>query len=152
MLQQARQRDDTVRQERVTVRMRRGVGLLFVGGAVVHLSLASFNPSGYDAFADGSLFEFVRLGWREIFMSDPSAWALLLAWGEAVLGALLMLGGTPARWGYAGVIAFHVALMLFGWGFWMWSVPALIFLVWLARRDWPLLEQPRVPTEGDSRP
>ena len=66
-------------------------------------------------------------------------------WGEAVLGTALLLGGTAARWGYAGVIAFHVALMLFGWGFWMWSVPALVFLVWLARRDWPLLDQPTSP-------
>lgn len=152
MLQQAGQHGSRTGQEQVTVRLRRAVGLLYIGGAVVHITLASFNARGYDAFADGALLDVVRSGWREIFMSDPSAWALLLAWGEAALGAALLLGGTAARWGYGGVIAFHVALMLFGWGFWTWSVPALVFLVWLARRDWPLLGQPRVPTTGDSRP
>jgi hypothetical protein len=29
--------------------------------------------------------------------------------------------------------------MLFGWGFWLWSVPVLAFLVWAARRDWSSL-------------
>ena len=33
----------------------------------------------------------------------------------------------PLRWG--AVIAFHLALMLFGWGIWTWSVPALEFLI-----------------------
>ena len=34
-----------------------------------------------------------------------------------------------------GVLAFHLLLMLFGFGFWLWSIPALVVLVWLARRD-----------------
>jgi hypothetical protein len=59
--------------------------------------------------------------------------------GELTLGLLLLAGGTWARVGWVGVIAFHVALMLFGWGFWIWSVPVLVFLVVAARRDWPAL-------------
>jgi hypothetical protein len=34
-------------------------------------------------------------------------------------------GGRIAKLGSAGVIAFHLLLMLFGWGIWFWCVPAL---------------------------
>jgi hypothetical protein len=37
------------------------------------------------------------------------------------------------------VIAFHLALMAFGWGVWLWSVPGLAGLVPAALRDWPRL-------------
>jgi hypothetical protein len=33
------------------------------------------------------------------------------------------------------VIAFHVLLMLFGFGVWLWCLPALALLVVLARKD-----------------
>jgi hypothetical protein len=33
-------------------------------------------------------------------------------------------------------VTFNVLLMLFGWGFWAWSVPAVYLLVRLARTDW----------------
>ncbi len=55
--------------------------------------------------------------------------------GETTLGILLLLGGRCATIGWVGVIAFHVLLMLFGYGVWLWSVPALVLLVFLARRD-----------------
>ena len=152
MLQQVRGRGETSGQALLIARLRRGVALLYIGGAVVHISLASFHARAYETFSDGALFHIVDSGWREVFMSDPRAWALLLALGEACLGAALLLGGRAARWGYVGVIVFHAALMSFGWGFWLWSVPALCFLVWLAHRDWPLLGQPTVPEQGDSRP
>ena len=29
------------------------------------------------------------------------------------------------RLGYLAVVVFHLALMLFGWGFWLWCLPAL---------------------------
>ncbi len=37
--------------------------------------------------------------------------------------------------GWVGVLLFQVLLMLFGPGFWLWSLPAIALLVWLARRD-----------------
>ena len=66
-------------------------------------------------------------------MSHPALWAGLLAAREIVLGLALVIGGRLALPGLVGVIAFHLALMLFGWGVWLWSVPALVGLVWLAR-------------------
>jgi hypothetical protein len=59
--------------------------------------------------------------------------------GELVMALLLLRGGAGAKVGWVGVIAFHATLMLSGWGYWLWSVPALVFLVWAARRDWPAL-------------
>jgi hypothetical protein len=47
--------------------------------------------------------------------------------------------GTDGRTSWAAVIAFHLLLMLFGWGLWIWCPPALAVLVPLAVRDWPHL-------------
>ena len=33
------------------------------------------------------------------------------------------------------MIGFHLLLMLFGFWAWLWCVPALVLLVYLARRD-----------------
>jgi hypothetical protein len=74
--------------------------------------------------------------WDRIFMAAPVGWGLALSLGEAALGVLLLRGGAWAKAGWAGVIAFHLALMLFGWGFWLWSVPALAFLIPAAVADW----------------
>jgi len=86
----------------------------------------------------------VRAGWSDVFMAAPVFWGLCLFLGETVLGTCLLAGGAWARVGWAGVIAFHVLLMLFGVGIWLWAVPALAVLVALARADWPYLK-PREP-------
>jgi hypothetical protein len=75
-------------------------------------------------------------------MPHPHAWFLALAVGEVVLGLLLLRGGPAARVGWTGVIAFHVLLMAFGFGIWVWCLPALAFLVPAARADWPALAAP----------
>lgn len=59
-----------------------------------------------------------------------------MAAGEGILGLLLLVGrGRLRAVGWVGVIVFHVALMTFGWGFWLWSVPALALLVPAAVSD-----------------
>jgi hypothetical protein len=69
-------------------------------------------------------------------MAQPVAWILLLAVVEILIGALLLSWAPSAvRIGWAGVIGFHVLLMLFGIGFWLWCVPVLAAVVPLARRD-----------------
>jgi hypothetical protein len=118
----------------------RAAGRLVVGGFVltmggVHLGLVTADPQVYRHFADGGLFPFVRAGWHEVVMADPAIWGLLLMAAELTLGALLIIGGRAARWGWYGVVVFHLLLMLFGFGVWVWSIPALVLLVSLARRD-----------------
>ena len=46
-----------------------------------------------------------------------------------LLGIALLAGGRWSLLGYLGVIAFHLAMLLFGWGVWLWAVPVLIVVV-----------------------
>jgi hypothetical protein len=119
--------------------LRRAVGCFFLFTGGVHLGMVAADVEVYRHFADGSLVPFVRDAWTDIFMAHAAVWALLVMTGELAMGVLLLRGGTAAKVGWVGVIAFHVALLLFGWGFWLWSVPVLAFLFWAARRDWPAL-------------
>ena len=111
---------------------------LVMGG--IHVGIVAVDPGAYRPFADGALFGFVRSGWSDVFMAHPAIWGLLLAAGEITLGALLMTGGRSARWGWAGIAIFQLLLMLFGWGFWLWSAPALAVIYLGARRDWAGLQ------------
>jgi hypothetical protein len=83
-----------------------------------------------------------------VVMADPSVGGLVVAVGEALLGLLLLSADLRRRRvGWAGTIAFHVALMCFGWGFWMWCVPAVALLGRGAWQDRSSVEGP-----GSSRP
>jgi hypothetical protein len=111
------------------------VGGFFLMMAGVHLGIVASDPETYRDFAQGGLFAFVRDGWTEIVMARPEVYGLLLMTGEAVLGAALLIGGRAARLAWVGVIGFHLLLILFGWWFLVWVVPALALVVPLARRD-----------------
>lgn len=118
---------------------RRIVGGLFLWGSGIHIGIAAADPSTYRHFADGGLFGFVRQGWANIFMADARAWALALACAELAAGVLLLTRGRAVATGWAAVIVFHVLLMLFGFGFWLWSLPALAVLcrlAWTDRVEW----------------
>jgi len=114
---------------------RRVVGAFYLVMGGVHLGVVSADTETYRHFADDGIFPFVREGWSSIVMAQPSFWGLLLMVGEVTLGALLLTGPRTARLGWAGVIAFHVLLLPFGFWLWSYAVPALAILVWLARRD-----------------
>lgn len=118
------------------------VGGFFLSMGGVHLGIVAADPQFYRPFADAALFPFVRDGWADIFMAAPVFWGLCMVAGETTLGVLLLAGGRAARLGWVGVIAFHLLLMLFGWGVWLWCLPALALLVPLAIRDWPRLTRP----------
>lgn len=126
-------------------RLRTAVGRKIVGGFYVsmggvHLGIVVSNPAFYRPFASEAYFDFVRSGWAQVFMAHPRVvWGMALVVGETLLGVALLVGGRCAKVGWAGVIAFHVALMLFGFGTWLWSIPVLALLVPLARADWPYL-------------
>jgi hypothetical protein len=111
------------------------VGGFYLSMGGVHLGLVAADPQTYRHFADGGLFDFVREGWHDIFMSQPAAFGLSLMAAETVLGVFLLLGGRWATVGWTGAVVFHVLLMLFGFGFWLWCVPAIAALAHLARKD-----------------
>ena len=117
-------------------RARRFVAAFFMWTSGIHVGIVAADTSFYRTFADQAVLPFVKNSWQEVFMAAPVAWGLALAVGELALGLLLFRGGVAGRLGWTGVIAFHVLLVLFGWGFLFWSGPALAFLVWAAVRDW----------------
>lgn len=112
---------------------------LFGVGAFVHLGLALFSPDSYQPFADEALFGWVYDGWQNVFMAAPTLWALVLGAGELLVAVLLV---RSRRIGYVAVVVFHLALMLFGWGFWLWSVPALCFAVPAMVHEYRAARQP----------
>ncbi|HJR37414.1 MAG TPA: hypothetical protein VJ819_03435 [Nocardioidaceae bacterium] len=118
---------------------RRVVGGFYLSMGGVHVGIVAVDPTVYRSFADAAYLSFVRTGWNEIFMADPRMWGLALALGETLLGTALLVGGGWGRLGWIGVIGFHLALMLFGFGIWLWCIPALALLVPLARADWQRL-------------
>ncbi|MGJ0558344.1 hypothetical protein [Methylocystis sp.] len=111
------------------------VGGFFLSMGGVHLGIATSDPSTYQHFADDALFAFVRDGWQDVFMAHPTFFGLLLMAAETTAGILLLLGGRFATVGWAAVAVFHVLLGLFSFGIWVWCVPALVLIGYLARRD-----------------
>lgn len=123
-----------------TATVRRGVGGFYLFTAGVNAGLVAADPEVYRSFADESFVPLVTRAWHDVVMDHPVPWFLALAAAELVLGVLLLRGGRAARAGWAGVLAFQLLLMVFGVGFWLWSVPALALLLPVARRDWSRLQ------------
>lgn len=143
---QPRTRPDAVPRERTRASVvRRFVGGFYLVMGGINAGIVAADPETYRTFADGSYWSFVTDAWHSVVMAHPVAWILALAAGEVVLGLLLLRGGTAAKVGWSGVIAFHVLLMSFGLGFWLWCVPALLLLVPVARADWPALGDGSAP-------
>lgn len=125
----------------------RYVGWFFLWTSGIHVGIAAAGPDLYRHFADGALVPGLTSLWRSVFMAHAGASGLVLALGEATLALLVLLGsGARRRIGWVGMITFHLALMCFGWGFWVWCVPALALLVRGAVHDW------RSEGPGSSRP
>lgn len=109
---------------------------LFLGGSLVHLVLGLFAADSYEPFADGALVAIARDTWTDVFLAHPTAWALALAALELAIGSMLLRRrGLFRTAGYGLAIAFHLALMAFGWGYWLWTLPALLVLVLVVRAD-----------------
>lgn len=118
---------------------RRFVGCFYLTMAGINAGIVFADAGSYRHFADTSYLPFVTRMWRDVVMAHPAAWGLLLAGGEIVLGTLLLQRGRAAQAGWLGVIAFHLLLMTFGFGIWLWSVPVLALLIPAAHTDWPAL-------------
>ena len=127
---------EQIRPAERTGRPGRIVGSFFLFTGGIHLGLVAADPEFDRHFADEALLPFITSAWQDVFMANPSAWGLALSLCQVALGVLLLLGGSWATIGWAGVIAFHLGLMLIGWGYWLWSVPALAILVPSAVAHW----------------
>ena len=110
------------------------VGVMFTGGAAIHVAIVVTGTETYRHFADTAFIPFIKQAWLAVFMPHAALLGLLLAAFELAVG-LLILAGPKTRLGLVAAIVFHLGLMLFGWGFWFWSVPMLAMLVALLRYD-----------------
>lgn len=130
----------SVRVSRTPPSVTTALGGFYLAMSGIHVGIVAADAETYRHFADTALFGFVRTGWSDVFMANPSVWGLLLALGEVAIGVLLLIGGRAARGGWIAVLVFQMLLMLFGWGFWLWSLPALAVLVLGIRHDWAQLD------------
>lgn len=126
------------------------VGWFFLWTSGIHVGIVAADPGFYGHFADEALLPGLERAWAQVFMPHAAVCGLLIAAGEAGLGLLLLGSPRQRRVGWVGVIGFQVALMAFGWGFWLWSVPVLLLLVPAAMADSRSVTSPRVPTRRDS--
>lgn len=104
--------------------------LWMLAGAGVNALLLA-RGEDYSGFAAGSWLPFVRRTWDSLVVPYHAFFVGLLIVGEAAAG-LLVLGKGKARlaalWSLVG---FNALLVLFGWGFLIWSVPVSAGLVGL---------------------
>ena len=119
---------------------RAAVGVLFVaGGALVHvINLATGED--YAGFAGPAHFAWVTHAWNAVVVPHPILFIGLLAAFEATAGVLAVSGGRRTQLGYLAVIAFYLALWLFGWMETVWvlvMLPAMVLLLLAERRAAP---------------
>jgi hypothetical protein len=92
------------------------LGAFFLVTAGINIGLVVADRTIYRAFGDQGLFSFVRSGWRDVVMDLPGVWIGLLAAGEIAIGLAFLARPPWPRVAYLAAGAFHLALMLFGWG------------------------------------
>ena len=122
-----------LRDPRALLVGRIALGLLFVvGGALVNGYYLATGVN-YDDFADRSMLTFVTDTWRDLVAPNQGFFIGLLIAFEATVGALVLIGGRASVVGMIGILGFHVGLMFFGWGFWIWSIPMMVGVSLLLR-------------------
>lgn len=89
----------------------------------------------YSGFADGASTAFVRDAWQSVVVPPQGLFIGLLIAFEAAAGALVLVEGRVRQTALLLLIGFNVALVSFGWGFLMWSVPMVVALSLLRRAD-----------------
>jgi uncharacterized membrane-anchored protein len=114
---------------------RVAVAVLFLAAGAAVNAMFLLTGADYDGFADGSPIAFVRDTWQSLVVPRHELFIWLLVVFEAAVGVGAAVGGRATQVAYVAAIAFHVALMSFGVGFWVWSLPMIVGLVLLLRAE-----------------
>jgi hypothetical protein len=104
---------------------RWAVALLFLGAGALVNAIFLATGDDYAEFADGAYLRFVSDTWRELVVPNHHLFISLLIAFETIVGLLVLAGGRRAELGFEAAIVFHVALLSFGWGFYLWSIPMI---------------------------
>jgi hypothetical protein len=108
--------------------------LYMFAGALVNLGFLARGDT-YRDFAKASYIPFVRDTWRSLVVPHVEIFITLLIVFEAAVGASVLMGKRWTQGALIAAIAFHVALMSFGWGFFIWSIPMIGALGTLLRGE-----------------
>lgn len=104
------------------------------GGALVNLGYLVAGGT-YTGFAEGAWLPGVRSAWESEVVPHQPFYIGLLVIGEGLAGMAVLLPGAPRVASLVALIAFTVTLVVFGWGFLLWSVPVGGSLVLLLRAE-----------------
>lgn len=139
------------RHDRGALRVGRlGVGALYMGAGAAVNAFFLLRGDDYQEFADGSYIPYVRDTWRSLVVPNHELFISLLIAFELAVGVLALLGGKATQLAYVAAIGFHVALLSFGWGFYLWSIPMMGALTMLLRGEYrPLADL--APARADVR-
>ena len=72
---------------------RLAFGVMFTGGAAIHVAIVVTGTETYRQFADTAFLPFVRQAWLSVFMPHAAVFGLLLAAFELAVGLLILAGG-----------------------------------------------------------
>ena len=114
---------------------RQTVAALYLGAGALVNAIFLATGEDYRKFADGTYIAFVHHTWRDLVVPNHLVFISALIVFEAAVGLLVLSGGRRAEIGLSAAIAFHVALLSFGWGFFLWSIPMIAAFVQLLRAN-----------------
>lgn len=114
---------------------RIAVGVLYLGAGAAVNTVFLARGDDYREFADGAYVDFVTDTWRSLVVPDHHLFIGALVVFELLVGILVLRGGRATQVAYVLALGFHVALLSFGWGFYLWSVPMLVALSVLLRGE-----------------
>jgi hypothetical protein len=104
---------------------RIGMAVLYLVGGAATNAFYLVRGDDYARFADGAYLLFVRHTWHTLVVPNHHLWISMLIAFELAVGVLALGGGRRIQLAYVAVIVFHVALLSFGWGFYLWSLPMI---------------------------
>jgi hypothetical protein len=93
------------------------------------------SGANYSGFADLAYFPVVTDAWQAVVVPNAVLFIGVLAVFEATVGVLALCAGRWTRLGYAGVIAFYLALWVFGWMETVWVLLMLAPMMLLLRAE-----------------
>ena len=67
-------------------------GVMFTGGAAIHVAIVVTGTETYRHFADTAFIPFVKQAWLSVFMPHAELLGLLLAAFELAVGLLMLAG------------------------------------------------------------
>lgn len=108
--------------------------LYLLAGALVN-AVYLWEGEDYADFAEHSPWAFVRETWSDLVVPHAGLFIGLLIAFEVLVGTLALLGRERAQIAMVLAMGFHVALVAFGWGFAVWSVPMLAAMALLLRAE-----------------